>query len=77
MAGNCTFSAGLGNLRQPIQVFADGKKESWMLGWMWKPRTGSSSVLVTNVKMLDDDNPCLLSPEKKKDAFIYFASEHR
>ena len=79
VAGSCTFSAGLGNLRQPIQVFAEGKKESctswnWMLGWMWKPRTGSSSVPVTDVKMLDNDKPCLLPPEKKLQHTFIFAA---
>jgi hypothetical protein len=34
-----------------------------MLGLMWNPRMGSSSVPVTNVKMLDNDSPCLLPPE--------------
>ena len=41
---------------------------------MWKPRTGSSSVPVTNVKMLDNDNPCLLPPEKKLQHTFIFAA---
>lgn len=41
---------------------------------MWKPITGSSSVPVTNVKMLDNDNPCLLPPEKKLQHTFIFAA---
>lgn len=64
------FPCGIDKFSLLMHVLDVGTKDAFFTnaidGWMWKPRTGSSSESVANFKMLHSETATLPPLENKK-----------
>lgn len=73
--GTSMFPCGIGKFSLLMHVLDVGTKDAFFTnaidGWMWNPRTGSSSEPVANFKMLHNETFPLLPPENKKIIIVF------